>query len=72
MLDTLETFKNLRGKLSVGLLKIALILITSVKLGMSMSHILGTSKSEVLWQIERALVLAGDLTMAASVLKYYC
>ena len=62
------------GKLSVGLLKIVIaryVLITSITMGMSISHIFGTSPSEVLWQIERVPTLAGDLTMAASALKIY-
>ena len=72
MLETLETLKNLRGKLSVGLQKIVLvryILITSITLGMSISHIFGTSHSEVVWQIERVPILAGGLRMAVSALK---
>ena len=66
--------KNLRGKLNVGLLKIVLVgyvLITSITLGMLISHVLGTSQSEVLWQKERVPILAGDLTIANSALKYY-
>ena len=62
------------GKLSVGLLKIVIaryVLITYITMGMSISHIFGTSPSEVLWQIERVPTLAGDLTMAASALKIY-
>ena len=51
ILETTETLKNVRGKLCVRLLKIVLVgfvLITSVTLGVSISHILGTSHSEVL------------------------
>ena len=51
MLETLETLKNLREKLRVGLLKIVLasyVLITSSTLGMSVSHAFGTIHSEVL------------------------
>ena len=43
--------KNLREKLSIGFLKIVLVsyfLITSIALGMPMSHIFGTSHSLVL------------------------
>ena len=74
ILETLETLKNLRGKLSVGLLKIFLVSyvsITSITFGMSISHIFGTNHSEVLWQIERVPILAGDFTMAASASKNY-
>ena len=74
MLETLETLKNLRGKLSVALLKIILVdyvLTTSTTLGVSISHSFETSHSEVLWQIKRVTILAGDLTMAASALKCY-
>ena len=74
ILETLETLKNSRGKLRVELLKIVLVryvLITSITLGMLISHIFGTSHSEVLWQIERIPILAEDLTMAASALKIY-
>ena len=46
-------------------------LITSITLGMSISHISGTSHSELLWQIKRVPILAGDLTMATSALKCY-
>ena len=66
--------KHLHGKLSVELLKFVLVgyvLITSITLGMSISHNFGTSHSEVLWQIERVSILAGNLTMAASELKGY-
>ena len=66
--------ENSRKKLSVGLLKIVLVgyvLIRSVTLSMSISHIFGTSHSEVLWQVQRVPILAGDLTMAASILKCY-
>ena len=52
ILETLETLKNLQGKLSVGLLKIVLVsyvLITSNTLDMSISHIFRTSHSELLW-----------------------
>ena len=55
-------------------LKIALagyMLITSITLGMSIRHIYGTSHPEVLGQIEKVTILAGDLTMAASALKWY-
>ena len=65
--------KNLREKLSVGFLNIVLVgyvLITSITLGMSISNIFGTDHSEVLWKIERVPILAGDLTMAASALKF--
>ena len=61
------TLKHLRGKLSAGLLKIvplSLILIISTTLGISISHILGTSNLEVLWQIERVPSLADDHTLA--------
>ena len=74
ILETLETLKNLQGKLSVGLLKIVLVryvLITRITLGMSISNIFGTSHSEVLCQIERLPILAGDLRMAPSALKIY-
>ena len=53
ILETLETLRDLRGKLSVGLLKIFLVglnvLITSFTLGMqySISHIFGSNHSEV-------------------------
>ena len=53
-------------RINVGLLKIVLVsyvLITSITLGMSISHIFGTSHSEVLWEIERVPILPGDLTM---------
>ena len=56
--ETLETLKNLRGELSVGLLKtvfVSYVLITSIAFGMSSSYIFGTSHSEVLWQIEIVL-----------------
>ena len=69
-----KTLKHLRGNLSVGLLKFTLvgyILIRSVTLGMSISHIFGNSPSEVLWQIERVSILAEHLTIAASALKCY-
>ena len=69
-----KTLKHLRGKLSLGLLKFTLvgyILIRSVTLGMSISHIFGNRPSEVLWKIERVSILAGHLTMAASALKCY-
>ena len=42
ILETLETLKNLRGKLGVGLQKLVLVryvLIISIMLGMSISHI---------------------------------
>ena len=64
ILETLKTLKNLRGKLSVRL--VSYVLITFITFGMSTSHILGTSHSEMLWQIEIVPVLEGDLTMAAS------
>ena len=63
----METLKNLQGELIVGLLKN--VLITSITLGMSISHIFGTSHSEMLWQIEKVPILAGDIMMAASALK---
>ena len=66
-LETVETLKNLQGELIVGLLKN--VLITSITLGMSISHIFGTSHSEMLWQIEKVPILAGDIMMAASALK---
>ena len=50
VLETLETFKNLRVKLTVGRLKSAIagyVLITSITLGMSTNHTFGTSHSEV-------------------------
>ena len=65
---------KIRGKLSLGLLKFTLvgyILIRSVTLGISISHIFGNRPSEVLWKIERVSILAGHLTMAASALKCY-
>ena len=74
ILEFLKTLKNLRGKLGVELLKVALVsydFITSITLGNSISHIFGTSHSGVLWATERVAILALDLTMAASVLKCY-
>ena len=59
-------------KLNVGFPKIILVsyfLITSIALGVTISHIFGTSHLVVLWQIERAFILARDFTMAASTLK---
>ena len=69
ILETVETLKNLQGKLIAGLLKN--VLITSITLGMSISHIFGTSHSEMLWQIEKVPILAGDTTMTTSALKIY-
>ena len=47
------------------------VLIKSITLGMSISHMFGSSHSKVLWQIERVPILGADLTMAASALKCY-
>ena len=75
LLQNLERLKNLRGKVGVGLLKVILlgyVSITSVKFNMWISYIFGNTQSEVLWQIERAPVLAEDLTRAISALKCCC
>ena len=61
--------KEFTRKLIVGLLKN--VLITSITLGISISHIFDTSHSEMLWQIEKVPILAGDIMMAASALKIY-
>ena len=74
ILETLETMKNLRGKLSVGLLKVVLVsyvLIISLTLCMSISIIFKTSHSEVLWKMKIVTILAGYITMASSALKCY-
>ena len=65
ILETLETLKNLRGKSNVGLIVlVGCVLITSITLGMSINHVFGTSHSEMLWQVERVPILAGNFTMA--------
>ena len=74
ILETLKTLKNLRGKLSVELLKIVLgsyALIISITLGISISHIFGTSHSDVFWWRERVPILVGNLTIAASALRCF-
>ena len=75
ILETLETLRNLRGKLSVGLLQIVLVgylLIPSVTLCISISHTFEISHSEVIWEIERVSILAGAFTMTAPALKCRC
>ena len=54
----------------VYIVHISYVFITS-KMAMLISHIFETNHSEILGQIERLPILAGDLTMAAFALKSY-
>ena len=72
ILETLETLKNLRVKLSVGLLKIVLVIyvlnksITLYQLAIFLELAIQRCSSKY-----RVPNLAGDLTMAASALKWF-
>ena len=71
ILEIAEALNNVRRKLSVELLKnvlVSYVFITSITLGMSISHIFGTNHSEVLRQVEKVPILGGGLMMDASVL----